>query len=79
MMAVLFLLAEGFFYCCLHLFIIEFANHDDSIGKMSLLWREKSGEPCHDCNDQSTKRELICSICGKVWFSISLLKGYVHV
>ena len=46
--------------------IIEFAESDDSIGKMSLLWREKCGELCRECNDQSTEMDFICYLCGKV-------------
>ena len=46
--------------------IIEFVDNDDSIGEMSRLWRKECGEPCPECNDQSTKKDFNCYLCGKV-------------
>ena len=52
-------------YCCLNFSIIEFADNDDSIGEMSLLWRKKCAEPCSKCNE-STDTNLTCDFCDKV-------------
>ena len=33
---------------------------------MSLLWRKKRGEPCSECDDESTIIDLTCDFCDKV-------------